>query len=405
MWEKREVHPSIVSEPEIKSALAGERGEAARYAVEVLVEVSNALGNGKLIEVETAHISGVSYLTIGEWGIRFLEDVVRLGARFKVLTTVNPMSFDLEGIISIDGTARERQERIMSLLLSMGASTTFSCAPYDIVATREWTAHAWAESSASAYINTFRNAMSDKLPGPLALLAGLTGWAPYTPMYTFEGRVPKVSVRLGKVELDPLTAGLLGREIGIIAGDRVPLVRGRVKFVSEEARREFAASFSTYSTSVLAVIEGITPSWDRYVAAADIVEEASLDVAEIAKALRDSDPASSDAVLLGCPFMDLDSVLRIIGYIREKHGHRRARIPIYITTSRFVVEALGPLVKNMEVQNVHIVGDACLVVSPYTRRFKRIATDSTKAAFYLPKLHGIYVDLCRPTECVDGAFR
>ncbi len=399
------MRPHAVNEAEIKAALAGEFGEAVRYATEVLLEVADALGNGELIEVETAHVSGVSYLTIGEWGVRFLENIAKLGARFKVLTTINPMSFDMGGAISVDGKTREGQERIMSVLLSMGASTTFSCAPYDVVIAREWTAHAWAESSAATYINTFRNAMSDKLPGPLALLAGLTGWAPYTSLYTLEGRAPKVLVRLDKkVELDPLTAGLLGREIGIIAGDRIPLLRGNVRFMDEESRREFAAAFSTYSASVLAVIEGVTPSWDGYRAAADIAEDVSLDTHEIFGALRDADPTASDAVLLGCPFLDADSVLWVIDYIKRRHGDSRARVPIYITTSRFVVEALGPLVKHMERQNVYITGDACLVVSPHAKRFRRIATDSVKAAFYLPKLHGVHVDLCRPAQCVDGAF-
>ncbi len=398
------MRPQTVNEAEVRAALAGKFGEAVRYAAEVLVEVSDALGNGELIEVETAHVSGVSYLTIGEWGIRFLENIAKMGARFKVLTTVNPMSFDLGGTISVDGKTREGQERIMSMLLSMGASTTFSCAPYDVVAAREWTAHAWAESSASAYINMFRNAMSDKLPGPLALLAGLTGWAPYTPLYTLEGRAPRVLIRLGKAELDPLTAGLLGREIGIMAGDRIPLLRGNVKFMNEESKREFAAAFSTYSASVFAVIEGVTPSWDKYLAVADLVEDVTVDTNEILGSVRNADPAASDAVLLGCPFLDVDSVLRVIDYIRRRYGDARARVPIYITTSRFVVEALGPLVKRMERQNVYITGDACLVVSPYAKRFRRIATDSVKAAFYLPKLHGIYVDLCRPTQCVDGAF-
>ena len=58
-----------------EKALAGERGEALEIAYRVHVAIGK-LGNAeKLVPIEWAHVSGVSYLTIGEYGLDFLKKI------------------------------------------------------------------------------------------------------------------------------------------------------------------------------------------------------------------------------------------------------------------------------------------------------------------------------------------
>jgi len=38
------------------------------YAREVVLKIADAVAGGQVVSVETAHVSGVSYLTIGDYG-------------------------------------------------------------------------------------------------------------------------------------------------------------------------------------------------------------------------------------------------------------------------------------------------------------------------------------------------
>ena len=50
--------------------LDGEEGVAVRKSMELLVALGNVFGAEKLVPVESAHISGVSYKNLGDAGHR-----------------------------------------------------------------------------------------------------------------------------------------------------------------------------------------------------------------------------------------------------------------------------------------------------------------------------------------------
>ncbi len=107
-----------------------------------------SLGASRLLDVETAHVSGVSYQTIGDAGVEFLSDLAASGARFKVFATVNPMGMELDGggETPVDDLFKSRQLEVVKSLIKMGASAWFTCAPYDIIRTPPGTVHAWGGS-------------------------------------------------------------------------------------------------------------------------------------------------------------------------------------------------------------------------------------------------------------------
>ena len=43
------------------------------YVKEMVFKIADAVSGGEVVPIETAHVSGVSYLTIGEYGAQFLE--------------------------------------------------------------------------------------------------------------------------------------------------------------------------------------------------------------------------------------------------------------------------------------------------------------------------------------------
>ncbi|WP_193322928.1 aconitase X [Pyrobaculum calidifontis] len=368
------------------------------YVKELVYKIADAVSGGEVVPIETAHISGVSYITIGEYGTQFLEHLASLGARVSVFTTSNPSAVDIGGALSVDEKIARGQERINKALRTMGVSTFYSCVPYEFVLTRQRTFHAWAESSAAAYINTFRDAWSDKNPGPLALLGAIAGFVPRTPLYTLEGRRPTALVEVKVGPLGSLEAGVVGALIGEKVGTGVPYVRGAV-FKDEESRREFVAALSTYSAIVFAVVEGVTPNWREYREMWDPTDKVVISEEDVNAYIKEA--GDVDAVYIGCPFADVDTVLWVLGEVSKRGAAKR---PIYISTSPSTLKQLGKLVEKAAELNVKIFAGSCLVVSPHTRRFSSIATDSFKAAYYIPRLHGVKVVPCRRERCIDLAY-
>jgi predicted aconitase len=78
---------------EEEAMLAGEKGEGTRTAMELLVALGDIYEAKRLVPIASAHLSGVSYKTIGEGGIGFLESLAK-DAKVCVPTTLNPAGMD-----------------------------------------------------------------------------------------------------------------------------------------------------------------------------------------------------------------------------------------------------------------------------------------------------------------------
>ncbi|MEZ0319078.1 MAG: aconitase X [Pyrobaculum sp.] len=368
------------------------------YVREMVFKIADAVSGGEVVPIETAHVSGVSYLTIGEYGAQFLEHLASLGVKVSVFTTSNPSAVDIGGVLEVEEEVLKGQRRIDAALRRLGVNTFYTCAPYEFILTRPRTFHAWAESNAITYINTFRDAWSDKNPGPLALLGAIAGFVPKTPLYTMEGRRPTALVRIEAGPLDSLDAGVVGALVGERLGSGVPYVQGAV-FIDEESRREFAAAFSTYSSMVFAVIEGETPHWEEYRRGADFRDKITISPEDVGRYYKDLEVP--EAVYLGCPFADVETALWVLSEVKKRGPAKR---PIYISTSPSVARQLGRLVEEAARYNVKIFAGSCLVVSPHTRRLRAVATDSLKALYYIPRLHGVRAVPCKRSLCIDLAY-
>ena len=79
-----------------EKALAGEKGEALEVAYRVLTAIGKLGDAERLVPVKWAHVSGVSYLTIGEYGLDFLKKISESpNVSFKIFATVNPCGMDI----------------------------------------------------------------------------------------------------------------------------------------------------------------------------------------------------------------------------------------------------------------------------------------------------------------------
>ena len=55
----------------------GEFGETVRKSMDILVALGDIYGASKLVDITSAQVSGVSYKTIGDAGLEYLEDLAK----------------------------------------------------------------------------------------------------------------------------------------------------------------------------------------------------------------------------------------------------------------------------------------------------------------------------------------
>jgi len=385
--------------------LRGDYGDVIAKAMQVIVKVGEVLKADRLVEIETAHIAGVSYLTIGDPGLEYLEDLAGSGARFHVFTTVNPVGIDIANNWGIDEKFVRKQWDIINALRSMGASLWLTCAPYEYMRLRPRTYHAWAESNAVAYMNAVYDAWTEKLPGPFVVLSALVGRVPRYGLYTIENRIPThmVKVNQDKALDNPLIAGLIGKRIAEVVGDGKPYLI--IKSNSNAVIKQLLASYATYSPHAFMIIGDLTPNYRNYLSMADKPEVIELDVSEVMKdaVVREGD---FDAVFLGCPHYGIEEITAVINYVGGK-GWRRATKPVYIATTPFVLKQLDPnIVSKLRESNIHLVISTCPAVSPFLKSVdvNRVSVESVKQMYYLPKMVGINYVSCYGIECLDAVF-
>jgi len=130
--------------------LDGEQGESKRKAMELVTALGKIYGAEDLIDITSAHLSGASYKTIGDGGLKYLEDMVAGGAEVSVPSTLNPVGMDRDRWkeMHIAPEFAEKQLRIIDLYGKMGVRKTCSCTPYTGANVPAMGDHvAWAESS------------------------------------------------------------------------------------------------------------------------------------------------------------------------------------------------------------------------------------------------------------------
>ncbi|MFP3045365.1 MAG: aconitase X, partial [Thermocladium sp.] len=365
-------------------------------AFATIVKVGESLGAPHLLDVETVHVSGVSYQTIGDAGVEFLRDLAENGARFKAFATVNPMGMEFNGVDTpVDEVFKSKQMEVVRSLIKMGASAWFTCAPYDVLRTPPGTVHAWGESNAIAYINSVRDAMSEKLPGPFTILSAITGKVPAFGLYMPENRLPKVIIKVnGKVS--QARAGVIGKMIGEFAGDRIPYVI--INTMPERGLKAMLSAFATYSPNPFMVIEGINPNWRLYKDKGDMEESFTINENDVKLAPM----PEYDALFIGCPHADLEEVMHVIKLVEER-GYPRLSKPLFISTSRFVKSSLSPtLISRLKESNIHIITDTCPIVSPFLRNrgLLNVATPSSKSVYYMPRLVNVRAMPCDVEDCI-----
>ncbi|MEM2643542.1 MAG: aconitase X catalytic domain-containing protein [Candidatus Bathyarchaeia archaeon] len=377
----------------------GEMGWAYQVSMRILVKLGELYGARRLIPVESAHISGVSYKTVGDAAIDFLKALVESGGKVRVKATINPSGVDYNYAFfrALPEDLLERQREIIDLYEMMGVDAVLTCTPYYVEPPSCGAHVAWAESSAVVYANSIIGAWTNREGGPSALASALIGKTPDYGLHQPENRQPTILVRVEANLGSEADYGALGIHLGKILGDRIPLIQG-LHGANETCLKQMGAAMAT---------SGMTPMFhmNEYGAehnkSLEKIAVEDRDLVRVYEELSTSDE-KPDLVFIGCPHCSFDEI-KLVSKLIE--GRRiREDIRLWVCTSRFIRGKAEDYVRLIESAGGRVVCGTCAVVT-WLKNFgiKTVMTNSAKTAYYVQLLDGVKASLSPISECINVA--
>ncbi|MGQ9478504.1 MAG: aconitase X [Thermoproteota archaeon] len=343
-------------------------------------------GRKRYVKIRSVHLSGISYLNIGNAGLEFLEDLSKAGVRFRVRTTVNPGCVDFDAAKDCDPQIVEKQSRIVSSLRALGASPSLTCIPYssENPVGKGWRI-AWAESSAVLYANSILGAYTNKEGSLTALASAILGYTARIGIHRRNGRKPELLVEYRDELRSELDYGLLGYVLGLKAGSKIPYLRLRKKPSDPSFYKQLLASFGTSGGAPMVWIDGVTPGSLRVRKPSEKITIGRTELEEAREKLSEPSPPSPGERIIfvsGCPHLSSEE----LEAIRESfRGIKNLSIePWFFTSRETYVEALNRgLLKDLFEKGAKMFKDSCVMYCGLKATAPYVVTNSVKAAYYI----------------------
>ena len=371
----------------------GEFGETIRKSMDILVALGDIYGASKLVDITSAQVSGVSYKTIGQAGLEYLEDLASEEFEYSgINASLNPPGTDLDNWEAL-GFPKEfsiKQNQIVDAYGKLGISKTCTCTPYLVGNVPRFRDHvSWSESSAVAYVNSVIGARTNREGGPAALAAAIVGKTPLYGFHLDENRKANLIVNVN-TELSGADWGALGYIVGKTVGGGVPYFKVQNSPNNNDLKTLGAALASSGSVA-LYHMENVTPEWST--AGKDDVEDymfvGDKEILETRQKLTTTD-READLICLGCPHASLEEIKNVANIVEGKTIKNK----LWICTSvsvKATADRMG-YTKIIEAAGGNVVCDTCMVVAPIEDMgFEVIGVNSAKAANYVPSMCGLDV--------------
>jgi len=378
----------------------GEFGWANQTCMKILVRLGELFSATRLIPINSAHVSGVSYKTLGDAPSDFLKALANANAKVKVKATLNPQSFDREYLYKkLPQDLCQKQSDIMTYFEKMGFTESLTCTPYYLENPKRGSHLAWAESSAVVYTNSVIGAWTNREGGPSALAAAIIGKTPDYGIHKAEHRQPKALVKLEKQLQSEVEFGALGIFLGKLLEDKIPIIQG-LQNASRDNLKQLGAALASIGMVNMFCCENRGMKFNE-------IEKINVETKDIKQTIENLTTTSTqepDLVFVGCPHCSLNEIKQIaelIGSRKVKDGTQ-----FWVCTSRHIKEKARKYVEKIEKSGGHVLTDTCAVVT-WTDKLgiKTIMTNSAKTAHYAPTLNRAETIIASLKECLKTALK
>jgi len=397
---------------EEREILAGKLGEATRRALEYQVEVGRFWRAKRMVPVTNVHLMG-DIEVMGDGGLEFLREEVRLGARCRVDATTNARCIDFAHCdrLGQDPAEVAKEREIIQCMRRMEVVTTDTCINYQTVYQPHLGEHvAWGDTGTVIYANSVFGARSNFEAGPAALAAALTGRTPEYGFHLDEHRRGSFAVRLDASLDDLADWGAVGKLVGEAHQNyfAVPVFHGYRRTPSADELKHLGAALASYGSMAMFHFAGVTPEAPPDISVLrekTVVTEKDI---ESVYAGYDLGDRSARLVVFSGPQQSLLEMRRLAQLFRGRK--LKAGSSCFVTTNGAVLaqaRALG-YAKILEDAGATILEGVCFYIlqnlSPLRRahRWTNMVSNSAKIVNIIGA-HRFNTILRRTADCVEIA--
>ncbi len=395
-----------------QALLEGKEGEGVAEAMRIQVAVGEAFGAERMVEISRAHEAfGES-----EASSRFLELFSKRDTHCRVPITCNPPG-DAEYLESIGQPLSEEQaialKKTKEARRKMGVIPTDSCTPYlqDNVP-RFGEIIAFAESSATPYVNSVCGARSNREATESALAASITGRVPLYGLLLDENRKGDILVKVEAMLRDDFDYHLLGYAIGKEAGTGIPVFTGMSSLhPSPEKFTSLSAQLATGGAVGMYHVVGVTPEapdLETAFGGKSPKKELTITDADLRKTQESLsyEEGKIGWVMFGCPHYSINQVRDVARSLEGKTIHKDVELWVLTSYSTKEFARRQGYLDIINKAGGHIMAGSCPDGTCFKQRYsgKVGITDSPKAWYY-PQRSGINYILKRRSECIEAALR
>ena len=404
---------------EEKKMLDGVLGTGPQSAMRLLVTLGEIYGAKRMIPVSSCHVGGRSYLISGEENIEWMNDLRSGGAHFRVFTSTNPCSVDMERWreMGLPEKLVLNQRRTDETYLKMGAVPLGSCLPYQLGnLPLPGTHFAWGGSAGATFVNSVFGARGNREGSPSVVAAAIAGVTPEYGLHVKENRYGKVLVDLSGLDHSSLSLSdysAIGSYVGRTLLDKTPVIVGLPKTLSQDQIRFLISPMPTAGAISLCHMVGITPEAPTpEVAFGGQKPENNISVGP--KEMRSSfqkltttQREEVDLVCFGCPHCSIPQIREIASLLQNKKIHPNAKL--WVATSghlKTMAERMG-YVEIIERAGGLVLADLCVAPgAPFhlVPGVKTVAINSARGAYFIPGACNMDVIFGDTKDCIQAAI-
>jgi hypothetical protein len=395
--------------------LSGKHGAAARMAMSIVARMADISGAPELLDITAAHIDSTVY--IGDAGLEFAERLAGFGARVAVPTTLNVSGLDehhwQEWAVPPDWA--KQAYRQMVAYQSMGATPTWTCAPYQLDTKPSFGQQiAWGESNAIVFANSVIGARTERYPDLFDICCAITGRAPAMGLHLTENRAGQLLFLLadvpGALQARDDFYPVLGNLIGARSGDKIPVVDGITVTPNEDQLKALGAAAASSGSVAMFHLVGITPEAPTREAAFQgkapprTIEVEMQALRESRRQLTQTDSAALDMVVLGSPHFSLAEFKRLAPMLAGKRKHPSVRFLVTSSRAMTGLAQQAGLLASLQAFGAQLTVDTCILTSPMLpAEIHHLMTNSAKFAYYSPGMLQKQMAFGSLEDCVNSA--
>ena len=404
---------------EEKKMLDGALGTGPQSAMRLLVTLGEIYGAERMIPVSSCHAGGRSYLISGEENVEWMNDLLSGGAHFRILTSTNPCSVDMERWreMGLPENLVLNQRRTDETYLKMGAVPLGSCLPYQLGnLPLPGTHFAWGGSAGATFVNSVFGARGNREGSPSVVAAAITGVTPEYGLHMKESRYGKVLVDLSGLDHSSLSLSdysAIGSHVGRTLLDKTPVIVGLPKTLGQDQIRFLISPMPTAGAISLCHMVGITPEAPTpEIALGGKKPENNISVGQREmrssfQKLTTTQREEVDLVCFGCPHCSIPQIREIASLLHNQKIHPNARL--WVATSghlKIMAQRMG-YVEIIERAGGLVLADLCVAPgAPFhlVPGVKTVAINSARGAYFIPGACNVDVIFGDTKDCVQAAL-